>query len=381
MIESKDISVVVQGAISKEETPKCLKSVRKFLPDAEIILSTWEGSDVSALDGLYDILLLNKDPGCGYYYKNETGTKSNNLNRQLVSTQEGLKKATKTYALKIRSDIILTSNKFLKYFDYYPKRDEKYSLFKHKIVASSIGSRFVLNDYLNINQIAEIKLAFHISDWWFFGLKEDLVQYFDVPLVEEPDFSNYYKKEENKNKFNPYIYFDESYVQFSPEQYFAIKCFEQKFNDIQLEHAGDISDEKFELSRKYVINNFIFTEYCESGVYFKKYLITRYPKLSSAYFDMYNKFLQQYEYKKYCDAEYQIDELAKFIYMSNNEFENDVRTLLIHLHRVHSKQYLNSILKEIFYTFIYSLRLFRYLPQITTLSIKNLCNNFRGKNG
>lgn len=95
MIDSQDISVVVQGAISKEETPKCLKSIRKFLPNAEIVLSTWEGSDVSFLNGLYDILLLNKDPGAGYYYKTETTVKYNNINRQLFSTQKGLKKSNK----------------------------------------------------------------------------------------------------------------------------------------------------------------------------------------------------------------------------------------------------------------------------------------------
>ena len=53
MIDSKDISVIVQGPINKKETPKCLKSIRKFLPEAEIILSTWQGTDISNLD--YDI--------------------------------------------------------------------------------------------------------------------------------------------------------------------------------------------------------------------------------------------------------------------------------------------------------------------------------------
>lgn len=377
MIKTEDISVVVQGAINKEETPKCLKSIRKFLPEAEIILSTWEGSDISAIDGLYDVLLLNKDPGCGYYYKNESGIKSNNLNRQLVSTREGLKKATKNYAMKIRTDIILTSDKFLKYYDYFPKRDEKYSLFKHKIIASSIGTRFVLNDYITINQFTEIKLAFHVSDWWFMGLKEDLILYFDVPLTKEPDFSNYYKKEENKNKFNPYINLEESYVQFSPEQYFAIKCFEQKFNDIQTEHAGDVPDEQFELSRKYMINNFIFAEYSESGIYFKKYLISRFFGLSPAYWDMYNKFRQQYEYKKYCDTEYQINKFAEFILSDNSKIKKDIRIFLIHLHRIRNKQGLESIFKELFITFLYSLLFIRYLPQIINLSIKNFCSILR----
>ena len=42
-IDKKDISVVVQGAIDKEWTPLCLKSIRKYLPESEIILSTWGG--------------------------------------------------------------------------------------------------------------------------------------------------------------------------------------------------------------------------------------------------------------------------------------------------------------------------------------------------
>ena len=38
----KNISVVVQGPILPFQTAICLKSIRKFLPKAEIILSTWE---------------------------------------------------------------------------------------------------------------------------------------------------------------------------------------------------------------------------------------------------------------------------------------------------------------------------------------------------
>ena len=57
----KNISVVVQGPILPFQTAICLKSIRKFLPKAEIILSTWEGSNINDLD--YDVLVLNKDPG------------------------------------------------------------------------------------------------------------------------------------------------------------------------------------------------------------------------------------------------------------------------------------------------------------------------------
>ena len=59
-IDTKDISVVVQGAIDKGYTPLCLKSIIKYLPESEIILSTWEGREVDNLD--YDVLILSEDP-------------------------------------------------------------------------------------------------------------------------------------------------------------------------------------------------------------------------------------------------------------------------------------------------------------------------------
>ena len=350
MIKSNEISIVVQGAINKTETLASLKNIRKYLPDSEVILSTWEGSDVSFLDGLYDILILNKDPGAGYYYKTDKEVKYNNLNRQLVSTQEGLKRATKKYAMKVRSDIILTSDKFLNFFDKYPKRNGEYKLFEHKIIASAVCSRFVMNDCAAGNRIDETKMAFHVSDWWFFGLKNDLELYFGVPLVQEPEFSNFYKLEQNKDKFNPYIYLEESYVQFSPEQYYAIKSFQNKFNNIKIEHAGDVSDEQFEFSRKLLANNFIFLEYCDSGVYFKKHAISKYPWLSPAYLDLYNKYRQEYEYRINCNSEHQISNFTEYI-LTDTKLKKDIRNLLIHFHRaIGRKSYNSNITIEIFIT-------------------------------
>lgn len=111
MIKSKDISVVVQGAINPTETPKTLKSIREYLPDAQIILSTWEGADVNGLD--YDILIENKDPGTVLLISRKNKKIYNNVNRQLLSIQEGLKKVERKYTLKFRSDLILENANFL----------------------------------------------------------------------------------------------------------------------------------------------------------------------------------------------------------------------------------------------------------------------------
>lgn len=139
-MDTKDISVIVQGAINKNETIKCLQSIRQYLPGAEIILSTWEGSNITDLD--YDNLILSKDPGAAIIEKSAQKVVYNNINRQLLSTQAGLEKASRRYAMKVRSDLILTSDRFLDYFDKFQARTDNYTLFNRKIIVPALFTRF-----------------------------------------------------------------------------------------------------------------------------------------------------------------------------------------------------------------------------------------------
>ena len=313
MIDSKDISVVVQGAVDKEETPKCLNSIRKYLPDAEIILSTWEGTDVSNLD--YDILVFNKDPGA--YYCNRQKTIKNNLNRQIISTKNGLKNVSRKYALKLRSDLILTNNSFLNYYDFFPKRNTKYIIFKNRIMVSCLYSRESIYD-IYTKKIC--KAHMFVSDWWFFGLKEDINLFFDVKLVDEPQFSQYYLNDNNYK--GDYIW------KYAPEGYFA-------------QHLMKISNTTLimnDLLSKYLLSsNFIFLGFRESGIYNKKHLpyskderlfdYIQYPGLITYY-----KFLKYY--KNYIDKKYSIPKEVykyyklKYIHKKHSSFEKKIRKLI-----------------------------------------------------
>lgn len=300
MIDCKEISVVVQGPINKKETPKTLKSIRTYLPDAEIVLSTWENSDVSDLD--YDILVLNKDPGNVLMGKFKRQVLYNNMNRQLLSTQAGLKKSQRKYTLKLRSDLILTQNEFLKYFDMFQERTEDYKLFERKILTSALFTRY------NIRLPKEKKqeqIPFHISDWWFFGLTEDLKTYFiGTQLAKEPDFTKYFDKPENKNKKTPY---STAKFKFAPEQYFGYECFRRNFKDIYMEDAADYNEEINLKSQKCIVNNFIVLEYEQSGIYLNKYAYSKNEKLSGTqYIRLYNFYRYENEYKKHCDLNYKI---------------------------------------------------------------------------
>ena len=300
MIHSGDISVIVQGSINATETPKCLESIREFLPDAEIILSTWEGSDISNLD--YDILVLSSDPGAVLMEGFTNKTVYNNINRQLLSTQAGLKKATRKYAMKFRSDLILTGDKFLSYFEEFQSHGEKYNLFKRKILGSVLFTKYNIK---STKKSKRVEIPFHISDWWLFGLKEDLDTYFlETQLVKEPCFTNYFSHPENREKSTPY---GKAKFKFSPEQYFGYSCFARNFADIYMEDAADVSDALIEKSRQCLVNNFIFLEFEQSGIYLNKYPYSKNEKFAGEqYLGLYNFFRYENEYKKYCDKNYKI---------------------------------------------------------------------------
>lgn len=88
MFDDHQLGVVISGPIIGTMQDKSLftreacASARTMLPNAEIILSTWENEDVSGLD--YDVLVCNKDPGAN----------EGNVNRQICSRMGGVKKSS-----------------------------------------------------------------------------------------------------------------------------------------------------------------------------------------------------------------------------------------------------------------------------------------------
>ncbi|OLA74638.1 MAG: hypothetical protein BHW62_03155 [Acinetobacter sp. CAG:196_36_41] len=311
-MDTKDISVIVQGAINKNETIKCLQSIRHYLPGAEIILSTWEGSNITDLD--YDNLILSKDPGAAIIEKSAQKVVYNNINRQLLSTQAGLEKASRRYAMKVRSDLILTSDRFLDYFDKFQARTDNYTLFNRKIIVPALFTRFNIKCD---NLYERVKIPFHVSDWWLFGLRGDLNTYFsNTKLAEEPYFTEYFTKEENKHKNTPY---GKTKFKFSPEQYFGYSCFARNFKDIYMEDAADYSDELMEKFRECLVNNFIVLEFAQSGIYLNKYPYSKNEKFSGdQYIGLYNFYRYEFEYKRICDKNYQMTSRRQKIFEDEN---------------------------------------------------------------
>ena len=291
MINDQDISIIVQGPVFFESayqvTPNATQLVfmrlRKLFPKSELILSTWEGEKVDGIP--FDKLILNKDPGATWFtYKNYKLL--NNCNRLIVSTQAGLQAATRPYVLKIRSDLFMISKKFLDFFNQFPSYDSKYTFVRSRILAFSIYS---LKSEKNC--LFTMERPFHISDWAYFGYKEDLLNYYDVPLVQEPEFSHWFLR-----RFKPFRDIELNRLwKMSPEQYITSSFF-KKYIPFEFEHSADTSNQNKKLSERLIANNFLVLDQTQFSLISLKYfnLQLLYPSTLSKTSIFFSFWLKDY---------------------------------------------------------------------------------------
>ncbi len=292
-IDTREISFVVQGALDSKITPVTIQSIRKNFPGSTIILSTWENSEIKNVD--YDVLVLSKDCGSAVY--DILGT-NNNINRQLLSTQKGLKCVTTKFAAKVRSDLCFEDANFLRYFDAFPTYDPKYKKVRSRLVTLSLYTRFI-----NISDNAETNIngmAFYVSDWFLFGYTKDVLEYYSAPLIDRlSEFSRYYL---NKPGLRNKLPFPTLMSKLTPEQYICTHFFGRKNDDMLKLCSFDMNE-----SQKYLINNFIVLNYVFSHIYSLKWpSFSKNEFLMSPFDSCGILFFREYQhlYKKWCDPSY-----------------------------------------------------------------------------
>lgn len=350
-IGSEEISVVVQGAIYKKNTKKCLKSIRKYLPKAQIILSSWVGSDFGGLD--YDILIENDDPGFEYW--NPEKTIPLNLNRQLVSSMNGVRAAKRKYILKLRTDLILNGLGFLEYFDKFQASNPDFQLTKRKVVASCLYSikHEKFGNFIN-------KTPFHVSDWFYFGLNEDIQKIYEINVPEIKTFARYFENNRQEDNFPCEI--ADRLWQYPSEMYITLSFAKQKFPEINIRHCRDFSNMDMELSEKFIMNNFIILDYLQSNISIeKKYYKKMYEKIYLAPEQVFEGLIRFniYEqlYKKYCDADYKVSKdlviQKRKLFRTNKKIEKNLNTVLAPIKDF--GRWLNSVFNLAKYLILYLL--------------------------
>lgn len=267
MINDEDISIVVQGPILKESGYKITSELTKFicerlkelLPKSELILSTWQGEDITGIN--YDKVVLSLDPG-GTWFNYNDFDHLNNCNRLIVSTLAGLKLATRKYVLKVRSDLFLVSKNFLNYFYRFPLYNEEYKFVNNRIIAFSLNTL-----HGHKTSMFTMERPFHISDWAYFGYKNDLINLYDIPLVEEPEFSQWFLK-----RCKPFYDIEPWRLWKMPPEQYITYSFLKKHIPIHLEHTVDTSNNNVKMSSVLLTNNFLILDQTQFSLISLKYL-------------------------------------------------------------------------------------------------------------
>lgn len=248
MINSSEITVIIKGLIVGKKsdnhldkyTYRSIESVRKFLPNSKIILSTWEGSDVSELKP--DKIIFNKDPGRFYMIDNNGNKKFVTVNNQIITSQKGLAEVETKYSLIVRSDVALIGTGFLKYFEKYNKNKCNGYLSKKIVVLPTYSPRRVF------------KFLFNTCDWVYFGLTNDLNDIFSIPLISEDKL--------NGKKIDGYYQLSEN---LEAEQY-VWTSFLKKYENINLVNINYFSEELNDKSEESYAKNTIMISAKRFGI-------------------------------------------------------------------------------------------------------------------
>ncbi|HEY2328609.1 MAG TPA: WavE lipopolysaccharide synthesis family protein [Verrucomicrobiae bacterium] len=250
------ISLVFQGPVfTPEKNPKlghltrdCIEATRQLFPEAEIILSTWEGSLVEGIP--CDRVVLNKDPGS---WLRDDGGRSN-VNRQIVSTRNGLAQASRPFAAKIRTDTVITGTGFLNFARSSSDRLAKWAIFSERIL---ILERYTRNPAL-------LPLLHHPSDIFQFGRTDDLIYLWDIPL-STPDINQAWHKHHPKPLLTPFPH-RTIYSKCCEEQYVWLQCLRRQHPEVDLDYLWQARLGQIFISESLLTANFIIAAAEDAGV-------------------------------------------------------------------------------------------------------------------
>ncbi len=297
-MNNDEITVVLQGALGGKVVENAVVSVKKYLPGAKIIISTWKGEVVP--QGIeVDEIIFNDDPGMKTRDGRPDG-KPNNINRQIVSSLNGLKAAKTKYALKMRTDFLMVGNGFLEKFGKFDKFEENYKVANERIMVCMFGTRKPRAKHFN--------LPFHVSDFAAFGMYEDLLNLYDIPLVTDEEFEWF--------KIHTEIKPDTFAIsRYNAEQSIIVNWLTKNGKHVPCEYSTHVDDEIARESDHFLVNNFYPMHFSVYGLEPQKDNL-KYENNVERYTDYYTQFEWMELYKKYCDNNFELpkeDAERKFI--------------------------------------------------------------------
>jgi len=250
MLKTEDLTFVVQGPViyvnDVDVTIISLRSIAQHFLGSRIIFSTWIGQLISEDYSRICEIVLNNDPLSGF----------RDLNNKIYNSS------------------------LLDYCNLYNKYDERFHFFKNRILVTNITT---------VNPYKRQKLPYHPCDWLYFGLIDDLFDLFDIPLFDEPEFSEWFLYHQK-----PYnMPFVDNKCRYSAENYIFSSFLRKKVN-IRFEHLCDVSNDNLLLTEKYFANNLVVLHPKKLGIRGLKTDLGneyfRYMYTTNDWMKLYNKY-------------------------------------------------------------------------------------------
>ncbi len=251
----RDVSFVLQGPIDRAgrgATARACEAIRAHFPGAEIVISTWEGTDTSGLD--CDVVVHSEDPGTV-----GPNTYNPNTNRQIVSSLAGIRAATRPLVAKVRSDMLFTSDSLLAHWRRWEERSDELRLFEHRVLIPNTFTR--RPSYLS-------PFPLHPSDWCYFGTRSDLELLFDVPHMRRRESQKDRKPEELLGLWHP----GTNLPTYTPEQWIWTHALRKVAPEVGLRHVFDLTPETMRMTELSFANNLaVLDTYTQYGIWCPKY--------------------------------------------------------------------------------------------------------------
>lgn len=292
-MNSSLITVLFQGNVnsySAGEIDSFVQNVNRtrfILPNSEFILSTWENIELPKYANI-DRVVYSRDPGSLPGIKLDD-SKPNNINRQIVTTANGLTAVKTPYVLKLRTDCFLDHAGFIEYYEEFKKlinsRNESYS----PILASC---------FFTIDPKVYEHMPFHISDWVQFGETMTVQKYWDVPLMNYYD-ATYYEKNTHRILSG---YFDKKFrTRLAVEQHVATNYANNLGYEVPKFH-NDVSSHVLRDHYRFLAEQIIILDPWQMGLDFPKYhwaYNSRFASMNcTMYVDWYANFVKHWTLEK-----------------------------------------------------------------------------------
>jgi len=282
------LSIVVQGALFQGnliETANHCRHWRQLFPNAEIILalSLTDVVQGEAQDGVFTSLRLvpvhrhdghlqaalgiirgscDKVTLAGHALplppiKSDT-PKLNNANLQIAAAQRGLGLATGRYVLRMRADMVFMDRGFL---DQYaaagalPRGD-----------AAAFDQRVLISWLYTLNPYTLERMPLHFSDWFHFGLLDDVRRIWQVPPITLADSVHYRTHPHAPGSNLRERLFN---TRLAVEQHIIFNCLKADFPGLVLDHHNDRTS--VALAMDLLVDNFTICDLAAARCVFDKY--------------------------------------------------------------------------------------------------------------